>query len=310
MLIVFFSRYKITVLKQCAADGKFIISKTSRNYKMRKNRRAVVYLIVLGLLAAAYGRENKEGCDCPASKFEEGSYYSQYYEDYILAYVFKNFKNGYYIDVGANDPNNANVTRYFYERGWRGINIEPNVELFKRIVQCRPRDSNYNCGISNKEGTLDFYQETEGSMGLSTFDKAIAEREKKEYGTLFKEIPVPVTALDKIAAKASLPEITFISIDVEGFEKQVLESIDLVKYKPFVLCIEATEPMTEIPSYMAWEKIVVDKKYVFAMFDGLNRFYVHKDHVDLLPRFIDIDRCVKKSKFKRKVRMNGIGLWE
>jgi FkbM family methyltransferase len=278
---------------------------------VEKKCRPIVYLIAFGLLAAVYGRENNEGCNCPASKFEDGTYYSQYYEDYILAYVFKDDKKGYYIDVGANDPNIDNVTRYFYEKGWRGINIEPIVDKFNKIVQCRPGDSNYNCGISNKEGKMTFYQESDsGSQGLSTFDKEDAEKFKRERGINFKEISVPVTTLDKILAKVSPPEITFITIDVEGFEKQVLQSIDLVKYKPFVFCIEATEPMTEIPSYMAWEKLLMDNNYVFAMFDGLNRFYVHKAHIDLLPRFIDIDRCVKKSKFKRNVKMNGFNSWE
>lgn len=277
---------------------------------MRKNPRIFVCFAVFGMLASAYGAENSEGCNCPASKFEKGSYFSQHYEDYILGYVFKNFKIGYYIDVGANDPNISNVTRHFYEQGWRGINIEPNIDRFKTIVQYRPRDTNCNLGISNQEGTMTFYQEADGgSEGLSTFDKQDAEKLTKEKVAHFKEIPVSLTTLDKILARVPLPEITFINIDVEGFEKQVLQSIDLAKYKPFVLCIEATEPMSETPSYMAWEKIAMDNNYLFAMFDGLNRYYVHKDHVDLLPRFIDIDRCVKKSKFNRKVKMNSSSSW-
>jgi FkbM family methyltransferase len=257
--------------------------------------------LIFALFSVLYCQAEKRRCDCPPSKFENGAYYSQKYEDYILGYVFKNVKKGFYIDVGANDPNTDNVTRYFYERGWNGINIEPNVDLFKKIVQYRPRDSNYNVGISNSEGTMTFYQETgDVSQGLSTFDKEISEREKEKNSAHFIEISVPVTTLDKIIEKAPPSEITFISIDVEGFEKQVLESIDLVKYRAIALCIEATEPLTEIPSYAAWEKVVLESNYVFAMFDGLNRYYIHKDHIAFLPRFIDIDKCVKKSKYKNR----------
>jgi FkbM family methyltransferase len=259
--------------------------------------------ILFALFAALYCRLDKGGCHCPPSKFEHGTYYSENYEDYILGYIFKDITKGFYIDVGANDPNTDNVTRYFYERGWNGINIEPNVDLFKKIVHYRPRDSNYNVGISNNEGMMTFYKQTDsGLAGLSTFDKGISEREKKENGVHFTEISVPITTLNKIIERASLPGITFVSIDVEGFEKQVVESINLVKYKPFVFCIEAVQPLTEIPSYSAWEKILMDNNYVFAMFDGVNRFYVHKDHIDLLPRFIDIDRCVKKSKYMRQLK--------
>ena len=270
-----------------------------------------ISLMVFGILTTASCRGDSKECDCPSSSFEGGTYYSQYYEDYILAYVFKDYKTGFYIDVGANDPNTCTVTKYFYERGWRGINIEPNTEEFKKLVQYRPRDSNYNCGISNKEGKLVFYREIDGSGdGLSTFDKKIAEREKKSLHVNFKEIAVPLTTLDKLLANSSVPEISFVSIDVEGFEKNVIESMDLAKYKPVVLCIEAQQPMTEIPSYLSWEKILLENSYVFAMFDGLNRYYVHKTHLDLLPRFIDIDRCVKKSKLKRKIKMDGWNSWE
>jgi FkbM family methyltransferase len=268
-------------------------------------------ILCAGLLTAGYGaNDSLLTCTCPPSQYEGGTYYSQYYEDYILAYVFKDMKKGFYIDVGANDPNKDNVTRYFYERGWRGINIEPNTDLWKELVRCRPGDSNYNCGISDEKGKLSLYQENDGSTGLSTFDKDIAEKEKKERGVKFKEVTVPVITLNNLLAKLPIPSITFISIDVEGYEKKVIAGIDLATYRPMVLCIEADQPLTEIPSYMAWEKMLLDKQYVFAIFDGLNRYYVHKDHVDLLPRFIDIDRCVKKSKFKRRIKMDGRASWE
>jgi FkbM family methyltransferase len=267
--------------------------------KLKTNKVTALFVVLFAILSILYCQGEKEKCNCPPSKYENATYYSQEYEDYILGYVFKNVNKGFYIDVGANDPNIDNVTRYFYERGWNGINIEPNVDLFNKIVHCRPRDSNYNVGISNNEGTMPFFLQTDsGVQGLSTFDKEIAERETKKNNAHFKEISVPVTTLNKIIAKASPMEITFISIDVEGFEKQVIESINLVKYQPIALCIEATKPLTEISSYAAWEKTVLESKYVFAMFDGLNRYYVHKDHVALLPRFIDIDRCVKKSRNK------------
>jgi FkbM family methyltransferase len=280
--------------------------------KLKINSMAFFCLMIAVLITISNCRQENRSYDCPHSKFEDGIYYSQTYEDYILAYVFKNVANGFYIDVGANDPNVFNVTRFFYERGWRGINIEPNVELFKRIVQFRPRDRNYNCGISNTEGNLKFYQETnefDDLMPMSTFDKAIAERQKKEHRIHFTEILVPVKTLNNLLAKISIPEITFITIDVEGFEKQVIESIDLTRYKPVVLCIEAMDPSTENPSYRDWEKLVIDNNYVFAMSDGLNRYYLHKSHIELLPRFIDIDRCVKLSKYKRQVKMDGWSLW-
>jgi FkbM family methyltransferase len=265
--------------------------------------------IVAVMAAAACCRGDDGACNCPSTRYENGNYYSQYYEDYILAYVFKGVKKGFYIDVGANDPMIANITMLFYQQGWNGMNIEPNVEKFKKLVNGRPRDSNYNCGIADREGSMTFYLETDsGSAGLSTFDKEDAAQLQKGKKASFKEVRVPVTTLNRLLARMlPQPEITFISIDVEGFEKQVIESIDLGKYKPIVLCIEATKPLSDDPAYQAWEGLLLKNNYLFAMFDGLNRYYVQKNHSDLLLRFIDIDRCVKINKNKRKVKLDGWG---
>jgi FkbM family methyltransferase len=269
--------------------------------KSFKTLSAVLLPMVFMGLTIVHCSGKDPACDCPRDQFDGGVYYSQYYEDYILAYVFKETGTGYYIDVGANDPDTCNVAKYFYEHGWRGVNIEPNVDLFKRIVKTRPRDSNYNYGISASEGSMTFYQHIDGLMGLSTFDKAIADREKRENNAHFKEIEVPMTTLSAIAAKANLPEISFINIDVEGYEKQVLESFDLRRFKPAVFCIESTNPLTSIPSYKPWENLLLGNGYRFAMSDGLNRYYVQNDHSKLLPRFTCMDVCVKKSKRRRNI---------
>jgi hypothetical protein len=118
-----------------------------------------------------------------------------------------------------------------------------------------------------------------------------------------------VTTLNALLAKTPLPQISFLSIDVEGFEKQVIESIDLVRYRPVVLCVEATRPLSQAATYGPWEPIVLKAGYLFAMSDGLNRYYVRRDRLDLLSRFIFVDLCVKQSKLKRHVDFDGIGSW-
>ena len=51
--------------------------------------------------------------------------FAEYYEDFILYVILLDIKNGFYIDIGAYDPTKISVTKYFYLRGWHGINIEP-----------------------------------------------------------------------------------------------------------------------------------------------------------------------------------------
>ena len=109
-------------------------------------------LAALSMLSSCRG--GNPACDCPRSRFESGAYFSQLYEDYVLAYVFQDRKMGFYVDVGANDPNHDNVTKIFYERGWRGVNIEPNVGFFRELDAQRPGDRNVNAVISDAAGEV------------------------------------------------------------------------------------------------------------------------------------------------------------
>jgi FkbM family methyltransferase len=230
-------------------------------------------------------------------------YYSQFYEDYILSYVFRDVKNGVYVDVGANDPNDSSVTKHFYLAGWRGINIEPNPELRPLLDKARPEDVNLSVGISDKPGFLTFYRFTRFS-GLSTFDRAIALRHRKA-GVEFQEVRIPVTTLNE-ALKHDIVKngITFMNVDVEGFEKQVFTGIDFSQHPVTVVMAEATAPETEIPTHQIWEPILFKAGYLFAMDDGLNRYYVHPAHRDLLPRFVEVNYCVGMDKIAKGIKLD------
>ena len=89
--------------------------------------------------------------------------YSQFLVDYILFCIFYDIKNGFYIDVGANDPNNISVAKAFYLRGWHGINIEPLPDKYHSLLLNRNRDINLNIGAGNSEGNTTLYLRGAGS---------------------------------------------------------------------------------------------------------------------------------------------------
>jgi FkbM family methyltransferase len=174
---------------------------------------------------------------CPVrGAFGNGpTYYSQYYEDYILGYVFKDHQHGFYVDVGANDPDDSSVTKYFYLAGWRGINIEPIPELVEKLNKSRPEDTNKGVAISDRPGELPFYRSVKNS-GLSTLSPKIAASHRAK-GYEFTKIMIPVTTLTAVLDEHAKgrSEITFLNVDVEGFEKQVFSSIDFKRYIPRVI---------------------------------------------------------------------------
>jgi FkbM family methyltransferase len=244
---------------------------------------------------------------CPVrGAFGNGpTYYSQFYEDYILAYVFKDQKSGFYVDVGANDPDDSSVTKYFYLAGWRGINIEPIPELVEKLNKSRPEDTNKGVAISDRPGELPFYKGVKAS-GLSTLDPKIAASHQAK-GFEFTKIMIPVTTLNAVLDEHAMdrPEITFLNVDVEGFEKQVLSSIDFMRYHPRVIMAESTAPLTEVATHQAWESILIDNGYIFAMDDGLNRYYVHKSQQSLLSKFIEANYCVLRDKLNKRLNLDG-----
>ena len=61
--------------------------------------------------------------------------YAQNYEDVMLWRALQHVENGFYVDVGANDPTVDSVTKAFYDRGWRGLNIEPVQLYYKKPLQ-------------------------------------------------------------------------------------------------------------------------------------------------------------------------------
>jgi FkbM family methyltransferase len=275
---------------------------------------AVASTVVVAVLAV---RLRDSECRCAPSKFEGGSFHSEYYEDYILSSVLDGVASGTYIDVGANHPVENSVTFLFYDRGWHGILIEPNPDFLPLYARLRPRDVHLNLGIASAGGTMTFYKVTDppggdgryAEGGLSTFDPAVASRWRRARLTVTESM-VPVTTLNQVLAERPLGEITILSVDVEGFERQVLESIDLRRHRPLVVVVEACRPGTEIPSYEAWEGLLLHADYVPAMSDGLNRYYVPRDRVDLLAKFIHVDMCVKRSKLAHGIKLDGHTSWQ
>jgi len=205
--------------------------------------------------------------------------YAQNAEDVRLARVFRGKERGFYIDVGAYDPVSCSITKHFYDRGWSGISLEASPVSFARVAPARPRDTTLNVGVAATSGSMSFYDFPPEHAGLSTFSLENARRHVAA-GYRYQERRIPVRTLADICREHVRGPIDFMSVDIEGFEREVLEGADLRTYRPQVLLVEATEPLTEIASHQRWEGLVTSAGYRFATFDGLNRYYVPEESPD------------------------------
>ena len=174
--------------------------------------------------------------------------YTPFGEDLIIDKLLGKKKRGFYVDIGAYDPIRFSNTKRFYQRGWSGINIEPNPNRISLFNKLRPRDINLNIGVANRNGALNYFRFEPES--LSTFSKKVASTYQRYGYKLIETNKIEVNKLGEILEKYTSPNsksIDFFSIDTEGFDTEVLRSNNWERFRPRVICIEA--PSTKDPNY-------------------------------------------------------------
>jgi FkbM family methyltransferase len=209
--------------------------------------------------------------------------YAQRYEDIHLLRCFDRQATGFYIDVGAGHPVYDNVSFLFYLRGWSGITVEPNPWLAELSAAVRPRDTRIASLLGAEEGEATYYL-VEDFHGLSTTVEHHARAAHSEFGKRSRPMTVAVTTLAALCERHAPDTIDFLKLDVEGAERAVLEGGDWRRFRPKVVVAEALAPVTLSPSFEEWEPLLTDNDYQFALFDGLNRYYVAREHVGLAQR--------------------------
>lgn len=209
--------------------------------------------------------------------------YAQNFEDVMLWRALKHVGQGFYIDVGAAWPEMHSVTKAFYERGWQGINIEPNTHLLQQCIAHRTRDINLGVALSDHHGSAEMFFVP--GTGLSSLNTEVIEGHIRS-GWEVSPCGVEVTTLAEVCTQyARDREIHFLKVDVEGLEERVLKGHDWARFKPWIVVVEATFPMSQTESHASWEPILLSAAYEFAYADGVNRFYVSGEHSELLAAF-------------------------
>lgn len=238
--------------------------------------------------------------------------YAQNGEDVVLHRALSAVVGqGRYIDVGANEPDEDSVTRAFYDRGWRGITVEPVGYYAQRQRVSRPRDYLVQAAVTDgPPGTAILHEVRD--TGLSTLDDQIGTEHRKS-GREVVEVEVPTLRLDDILAEAQWDgsDIHFMVVDTEGTEEQVLRSLDLRRWRPWIVVVEATRPNSTVPSFAAWEHLLFDANYQYCVFDGLSRYYVAAEHAEALRDKLrapanELDFYVTIHQLKRRRRIDDL----
>jgi FkbM family methyltransferase len=208
--------------------------------------------------------------------------YAQNFEDVILWRALKHVARGFYIDVGAQDPVVDSVSLAFYEKGWRGVHVEPTAAYAEKLRQARPDETVIQAAIGTSAQSIAFWEFPD--TGLSTGIRSIATKHERDNRKAVG-VEVPCMRLSDLLFDYRDRDIHWLKIDVEGMERAVIQSWRPATARPWIVVVESTKPNSPEPAFSDWEPLLIKLGYDFVYFDGLNRFYASREHPELKKHF-------------------------
>jgi FkbM family methyltransferase len=185
-------------------------------------------------------------------------------ENELMWQFFGGRKEGFFVEVGANEPHGGSQTWVFEQGGWRGILVEPISELCGRLRAGRPNSRVFQvaCTVPGHPKELPFHiaeTSVHSSLGKNLVDS----------GTRYvKTEMVKLMTLDELLAEAGNPKIDFLSIDVEGTQLDVLRGFDLRGHRPMLLLLE------DHLHTLAVHRHLTRQGYRLVKRTGLNNWYI------------------------------------
>jgi FkbM family methyltransferase len=191
------------------------------------------------------------------------------HEKELVWEFFGRKREGFFVEVGANDPRHGSQTWLLEENGWRGVLVEPQTAFYERLVRERPRSKVHHaaCSAPESRGTATLH--IANLPGFSTLEK-----QPDTHGVTFVETEsVRVTTLDDVLEAEGNPSVDFVSVDVEGQELNVLRGFSIARHRPKLLLIEDNVRNLDKHRYLQ------ARGYRLVKRTTLNNWYVPEDAV-------------------------------
>lgn len=168
-----------------------------------------------------------------------------------------NYRDGVFFEVGANDGLRQSNTAYLEKHmNWRGYLVEPIPTLFAECARNRPGSTVVNAALVSggfSEPFIEVFFSDLMSITGDTRQNLLNRAEHIEAGRRFLSIDAslsghrfiaPATTVSKLLDSHGADRIDFFSLDVEGYELEVLKGIDFDRHRPSYFLIEARDVNT------------------------------------------------------------------
>jgi len=185
-------------------------------------------------------------------------------------------KKGIYVELGAFDGIFQSNTKWLEDNyGWTGILIEPSPNKYKECLNNRKNNIIHNCACVS----FDYVNETIKGDFIGTPMCSVGGKRKNRAPTQ----EVKAFTLQKLIDDSKYKEIDFLSLDVEGYELEVLKGINFSSQKIKFFLIEIYNKNKDIifdfmdkNNYSPIENITNFKKSTHPKWDGTHNDYLFK----------------------------------
>jgi len=206
------------------------------------------------------------------AKHSGSVFFGQLQEDRLIESYFPE-SEGNYVDIGAGHPVLGSNTYFFYRKGWRGVTVDPiqkNISLHRLF---RRKDTQIRSLIGNENSEIMFFHIE--PYEYSTTDSEIAKEVLRNPGVrLLARESLPMQQMRDLGVKANFNDATFLSVDVEGTDFDVLKSINWSEYAPRLICVESwsnnADNRIEIQNFLG------EIGYEYKESAGLSHIFLHR----------------------------------
>ena len=185
---------------------------------------------------------------------------SQCGQDNVVESITPIHSDRLYLDLGANDGVNGSSTYLLEKRGWRGMLVEPNVNLIPSLVNHRKNACVMACAVGNCREVMTLQTSECHTLGTLVSDETSYQFKRlcaeSEGMHNVKKLPVPVlTTQDILDSFCDVFNLSpdFLKIDVEGFERLVVEDLLKTSHRPPIIEIENNERTDEVANILLSE---------------------------------------------------------
>lgn len=139
---------------------------------------------------------------------------------------------GFFLDVGANDPVVNSQTVFLEDQGWTGILVEPQPRFAEQLrARRKAKVVQKACGAPGDKGKR--LPLTILGTNAALYPERVGEpRDGKDT------VEVELDTLDNILTSEGVKGVDYVSMDIEGYEIEALSGFSLDRFAPKLMLIE------------------------------------------------------------------------